>query len=52
MPSLLERWRAGLAGRRCRIALPEAEDPRVLAAAAAARAEGWCEPLLVGEVAA
>ncbi len=52
MPSLLERWRARLADRPLRIALPEAEDPRVLAAAAAARAQGWCEPLLVGAAAA
>jgi phosphate acetyltransferase len=52
VPSLLERWRARLSGRRARIALPEAEDPRVLAAAAMARAEGWCEPLLVGDAGA
>lgn len=52
LPTPPERWRARLTGRRLRLALPEATDPRVLEAAARARAEGWCEPLLVGEEAA
>lgn len=49
MPSLLERWGARLASSRPRIALPEAEDERVLAAAREARVRGWCEPVLVGD---
>ncbi|MEZ5331709.1 MAG: phosphate acyltransferase [Thermoanaerobaculia bacterium] len=45
----LARLRERLAGRRVRIALPEAEDRRILQAAAAAQEEGWCDPVLVGE---
>jgi phosphate acetyltransferase len=42
------RLRERLNGRRSRIALPEAGDPRVLLAAARAQAEGVCRPVLVG----
>lgn len=45
----LLRLRERLRGRRARIALPEAEDGRVLAAALAASEEGWCEPVLIGD---
>ena len=41
--------RRRLRGGRARIALPEAEDPRILEAALAAKEEGWCEPVLVGD---
>jgi len=46
----IARLREGLSGwPAARIALPEATDPRILAAAARAQAEGVCHPVLVGE---
>lgn len=48
-PDPLQRIRARLAGTRARIGLPEAEDVRILEAAASAREEGWCDPVLLGD---
>ncbi|MCZ6508464.1 MAG: phosphate acyltransferase [Acidobacteria bacterium] len=44
--------RQSLSGPLARIALPEATDARVLQAAAQARAEAICEPLLIGDLSA
>ncbi len=46
---LRSRLTGPLTGARCRIALPEATDSRVLAAAARAQGDGLCRPVLVGE---
>lgn len=48
MPSLLDTLLDRARGRACRIALPEATDPRTLAAAVRLVAEGVAEPVLVG----
>lgn len=49
MPSLLEHLRARAREANASIVLAEGEDPRVLEAAAQARASGLCRPLLVGD---
>lgn len=43
------RERARATGAGSRVALPEATEPRILAAAAAAADSGLCRPLLVGD---
>lgn len=48
MATALERIRQRLGRTDLRIALPEAEDPRVLEAAARVRGEGLLRPVLVG----
>lgn len=48
-PRLLQGLRERAARLAVRIVLPEADDPRVLAAARLAAAGGLCVPLLVGE---
>ncbi len=51
MPGLqqaLGRARAAAQGRMLRVALPEADDPRVLEAAATLRGFGFVEPVLTG----
>ena len=40
--------RSRLGGRLARVALPEATDERILAAAGRAQAEGICQPVLIG----
>ena len=45
----IARLRTRLSGRPPRIALPEATDPRVVAAAGRAQGEGLCRPILIGE---
>ncbi len=49
MAGALERLRRRAHGSEAVIVLPEPGDPRVLAAAAQAEAEGLCRPLLVGD---
>jgi phosphate acetyltransferase len=51
-PTVLERLRDRAHGGGAVVALPELGDPRVLAAACRAAAEGLCRPLLVGDPAA
>jgi phosphate acetyltransferase len=48
-PRLLDELRARARHLPARIVVPEAEDPRVLAAAAEAAAKGVCTPILIGE---
>jgi phosphate acetyltransferase len=48
MPSPLDILLDRAKGRACRIALPEATDPRTLTAAARLVAEGVAQPILVG----
>ena len=52
MSTALERLRSRARGSAVVVALPEAEDPRILEAALRAAAEGLCRPLLVGDPAA
>ncbi|MEM8962061.1 MAG: phosphate acyltransferase, partial [Acidobacteriota bacterium] len=52
MADLLEKLRARARGGGARIALPEAEDPRVLLAARRALDSDLCRPILVGARAA
>lgn len=49
MTTALERLRGRARGSSAVVALPEAEDPRILEAALRAAAEGLCLPLLVGD---
>lgn len=51
-PRLLDELRRRALAVPCRVVLPEAEDPRVLAAAAEVAAAGFCRPILVGQPAA
>ena len=48
MPSPFDIVLERAKGRACRVALPEATDPRTLAAASRLTAEGIAQPLLVG----
>lgn len=48
-PPILEEFRDRARRLNSRLALPEAEDPRVLKAAAQARQENLCRPVLVGQ---
>ena len=50
--NLVERCRDKIRGRGLRVALPEADDPRILAAAARLRDEGLADPILVADPAA
>lgn len=49
MSELLQDLRRRAGKTNARIALPEAEDPRILAAAAEAIRQGLCRPILVGD---
>ncbi len=49
MNRLLQRLRERSLGIGARIALPEAQDERILAAAAEASSAGLCRPILVGD---
>jgi phosphate acetyltransferase len=45
---VIENAKAKIRGKNMRLVLPEGDDPRIQAAAAALRAGGWAEPVVFG----